>query len=317
MYAIKQPNNIIFGRNSIDKFNFPENSLIITSNGAKSRGWLDHCKFNDYHIFDKINPNPSVEIVDEIISDFKNSNFSHIIGLGGGSSLDVAKFVAFKLKKFKILIPTTFGTGSEVTRISVLKVNGKKQSFHDDGLFADVAIIDPQFLENSPEDVIKNSVTDALAQCSEAYDSKISNLYTKFLCKKAFDVLENGITNKKYDELAMGSLYCGLGFGNSSTTLGHALSYVFSNEGVSHGHALAFTTTVAHKFNNSIFHERFFNIVKKLNFKKVFLKQNLAEAADLILLDKKHLDNNPKEVSKNDLISLLGNINDGSVLAKI
>ena len=91
----------------------------------------------------------------------------------------------------------------------------------------------------------------------------------------------------------------------------------FSNEGVSHGHALAFTTTVAHKFNNSIFHERFFNIVKKLNFKKVFLKQNLAEAADLILLDKKHLDNNPKEVSKNDLISLLGNINDGSVLAKI
>ena len=317
MYAIKQPNNIIFGRNSIDKFNFPENSLIITSNGAKSRGWLDHCKFNDYHIFNKINPNPSVEIVDEIISDFKNSNFSHVIGLGGGSSLDVAKFVAFKLKKFKILIPTTFGTGSEVTRISVLKVNGKKQSFHDDGLFADVAIIDPQFLENSPEDVIKNSVTDALAQCSEAYDSKISNLYTKFLCKKAFDVLENGITNKKYDELAMGSLYCGLGFGNSSTTLGHALSYVFSNEGISHGHALAFTTTVAHKFNNSIFHERFFNIVTKLNFKKIFLKQDLTEATDLILLDKKHLDNNPKEVSKNDLISLLGKINDGSVLVKI
>ena len=317
MYTIKQPNCIIFGKNSIDKFNFPANSLIITSRGAKSRGWLDHRKFSDYHIFDKINPNPSVEIVDEIISDFKNSNFSHIIGLGGGSSLDVSKFVAFKLKKFKILIPTTFGTGSEVTRISVLKVNGKKQSFHDDGLLADIAIIDPQFLENSPEDIIKNSVTDALAQCSEAYDSKISNLYTKFLCKKAFDVLENGIMNKKYDELAMGSLYCGLGFGNSSTTLGHALSYVFSNEGVSHGHALAFTTTIAHKFNNSIFYERFFNIVKKLKFKKIFLKQNLADAAELILSDKKHLDNNPSEISKNDLVFLLEKINDGSVLAKM
>ena len=317
MYTIKQPNCIIFGKNSIDKFNFPANSLIITSRGAKSRGWLDHRKFSDYHIFDKINPNPSVEIVDEIISDFKNSNFSHIIGLGGGSSLDVSKFVAFKLKKFKILIPTTFGTGSEVTRISVLKVNGKKQSFHDDGLLADIAIIDPQFLENLPEDIIKNSVTDALAQCSEAYDSKISNLYTKFLCKKAFDVLENGIMNKKYDELAMGSLYCGLGFGNSSTTLGHALSYVFSNEGVSHGHALAFTTTIAHKFNNSIFYERFFNIVKKLNFKKIFLKQNLADAAELILSDKKHLDNNPSEISKNDLVFLLEKINDGSVLAKM
>ena len=123
--------------------------------------------------------------------------------------------------------------------------------------------------------------------------------------------------NEKYDDLAMGSLYCGLGFGNSSTTLGHALSYVFSNEGVSHGHALAFTTTVAHKFNNSIFHERFFNIVKKLNFKKIFLKQNLADAADLILSDKKHLDNNPIEISKNDLVFLLEKINDGSVLAKM
>ena len=317
MNSIKQPNFIIFGKNSVDEFNFPTNCLVITSKGAKSRGWLDRFKSKNYYIFDKVESDPSIEIIDEIISNFKNANFSHVIGLGGGSSLDVAKFVAFKLKKSKILIPTTFGSGSEVTKISVLKVNGKKQSFHDDMLFADVAIIDAQFLENSPQDIIKNSVTDALAQCSEAYDSKISNNYTKFLCKKAFDILENGIMNEKYDDLAMGSLYCGLGFGNSSTTLGHALSYVFSNEGVSHGHALAFTTTVAHKFNNSIFHERFFNIVKKLNFKKVFLKQNLAEAADLILLDKKHLDNNPKEVSKNDLISLLGNINDGSVLAKI
>ena len=317
MHSIKQPNLIIFGKNSIDEFNFPTNSLIITSSGSRSRGWLDHFKLNNSYIFDNIKPNPSVEIVDEIISDFKNSNFSHIIGLGGGSSLDVSKFVAFKLKKFKILIPTTFGTGSEVTRISVLKVDGKKQSFHDDGLFADVAIIDPQFLENSPENVIKNSAADALAQCSEAYDSKISNSYTKFLCKKAFDVLENGIMNKKYEDLAMGSLYGGLGFGNSSTTLGHALSYVFSNEGVSHGHALAFTTTIAHKFNNSIFYERFFNIVKKLNFKKIFLKQNLAEAADLILSDKKHLDNNPREISKNNLVFLLEKINDGAVLAKM
>ena len=237
--------------------------------------------------------------------------------MGGGSSLDVAKFVAFKLNKSKILIPTTFGSGSEVTRISVLKVNGKKQSFHDDMLFADVAIIDAQFLENSSQDIIKNSVTDALAQCSEAYDSKISNNYTKFLCKKAFDILENGIVNEKYDDLAMGSLYCGLGFGNSSTTLGHALSYVFSNEGVSHGHALAFTTTVAHEFNNSIFYDRFYKIVKKLNFEKIFLKQDLAEATELIFTDRKHLDNNPQQISKNNIVSLLKKINYGTVFNKI
>ena len=317
MNVIKQPNFIIFGKNSINEFNFPADCLVITSKGAKKRGWLDFFKLKNYYIYDKVEPNPSIEIIDEIISDFRDSNFSHVIGLGGGSSLDVAKFVALKLKKFKILIPTTFGSGSEVTRISVLKVNGKKQSFHDDGLFADVAIIDPQFLENSSQDVIKNSAIDALAQCSEAYDSKLSNNYTKFLCKKAFDVLENGIMNEKYEDLATGSLYCGLGFGNSSTTLGHALSYVFSNEGISHGHALAFTTTAAHEFNNSIFYNRFYKIVKKLNFKRISLKQNITEAAELILTDRKHLDNNPQQISKDDIVLLLEKINSDTIFNKI
>ena len=317
MNSIKQPNFIIFGKNSVDEFNFPADCLVITSKGAKSRGWLDRFKSKNYYIFDKVESNPSIEIIDEIISNFKNSNFSHVIGLGGGSSLDVAKFVAFKLKKSKILIPTTFGSGSEVTKISVLKVNGKKQSFHDDMLFADTSIIDPQFLADASQDIIKNSVIDSLAQCSEAYDSKISNNYTKFLCNKAFDVLENGIMNEKYEDLAIGSLYCGLGFVNSSTTLGHALSYVFSNEGISHGHALAFTTTIAHEFNNSIFYNRFYKIVKKLNFKEIFLKQDLDDAAELVFTDRKHLDNNPQQVSKKDIVFLLKKINDREVFNKI
>ena len=317
MNSIKQPNFIIFGKNSVDEFNFPADCLVITSKGAKSRGWLDRFKSKNYYIFDKVESNPSIEIIDEIISNFKNSNFSHVIGLGGGSSLDVAKFVAFKLKKSKILIPTTFGSGSEVTKISVLKVNGKKQSFHDDMLFADTSIIDPQFLADASQDIIQNSVIDSLAQCSEAYDSKISNNYTKFLCNKAFDVLENGIMNEKYEDLAIGSLYCGLGFGNSSTTLGHALSYVFSNEGISHGHALAFTTTIAHEFNNSIFYNRFYKIVKKLNFKEIFLKQDLDDAAELVFSDRKHLDNNPQQVSKKDIVFLLKKINDREVFNKI
>ena len=102
MNSIKQPNFIIFGKNSIDAFNFPTNCLVITSKGAKARGWLDRFKLKNYYIFDKVETNPSIEIIDKIISDFKNSNFSHVIGLGGGSSLDVAKFVALKLKKFTI-----------------------------------------------------------------------------------------------------------------------------------------------------------------------------------------------------------------------
>ena len=309
MWTVKQPSEIIFGEGSSTYFSYPKKFLIITSKGAKSRGWLEHLQINNQHVFDCVKPNPSIETASKIISEFQNIDFSHVIGLGGGSSLDVAKYVARELKKKKILIPTTFGSGSEVTRISVLKVNGKKQSFHDDSLLANTAIIDPFFIKNTPIEVIRNSAIDACAQCTEAYDSKNANPYTKFFCNKAFEILEDGLMSENYQKLPYGSLLTGLGFGNSSTTLGHALSYVFSNEGISHGHALAFTTSVAHKFNNSVFYERFLKIVKKLAFPRISLRQNIENAAEVILHDRKHLDNNPKKVSKKDITMLLHAIN--------
>jgi succinate semialdehyde reductase len=216
--------------------------------------------------------------------------------------------VANKMKKFKILIPTTFGSGSEVTRISVLNVNGNKKSFHDDGQIANVAILDSHFIEDSPLEIIRNSAIDAAAQCSEGYDSKNGNPLTKFLCNKAFELLEEGIIKMDKEKIVLGSLISGLGFGNASTTLGHALSYVFSNEGIPHGHALAYTTTIAHKFNESIFYKRFEKIVNQLGFEKITLKIDLDKASEIILDDRKHLDNNPKNVTKQDIIQLLESI---------
>lgn len=311
MLTIRQPPTIVFGEKAVRDYSFPNSSLIITSKGAKKRSWINYLNISNSYIFDQVEPNPSIETAEKILNEFRNSNLLYVIGIGGGSSLDVAKYLAYKLNKRKILIPTTFGSGSEVTRISVLKVNGKKRSFHNDGLIADVAIIDPFFIKNTPFQIIKKSAIDACAQCTEAFDSKESNIYTKFLCNAAFDILEAAIMNENYEKLPLGSLIAGLGFGNSSTTLGHALSYVFSNEGLSHGHALAYTTVVAHRFNNSCFYDRFLKIVKKLNFTNIKLKQDIEEASELILADKKHLDNNPKKVTKNDLVFLLDVINNG------
>ena len=313
MFKITQPPVIMFGRHSARDYSFPQNCLVITSRGAITRGWLEYLKLDNYHIFDKVESNPSIETAESIISEFSNSNFSSIIGLGGGSSMDVAKFIANKTDKFKILIPTTFGSGSEVTRISVLKVNGKKKSFHDDSQIANIAIVDSHFIEDSPIEIIRNSAIDATAQCSEGFDSKSGNSFTKFLCNHAFNLLEEGIMKMDKEKIVMGSLISGLGFGNCSTTLGHALSYVFSNEGYSHGHALAFTTTMSHEFNNSQFYRRFKNLVNKLNFEPIHLTQNLEDAAEIILSDRKHLDNNPHPVSKNDIIDLLKKINSTDV----
>ena len=147
MFSIKQPNHIIIGKNSAYEFQFPDNSLLITSNGAKSRHWIEYLNIGkNITIFDQVENNPSMDTVNKILEEFTNADFSCVIGLGGGSCLDVAKYVGYKMNKKKILIPTTFGSGSEVTRISVLKINGKKKSFHDDDLIADVAIEDSYFL---------------------------------------------------------------------------------------------------------------------------------------------------------------------------
>ena len=305
MSVIKQPNCIKFGTDAAKDFKYPNKSLVITSKGAISRGWLNYVNLENQMFFDDVEPNPSSNTAKKIISNFENKDIDCVIGLGGGSSLDVAKYIGYKLQKKKILIPTTFGSGSEVTRIAVLTVDGKKKSFHDDNMFADVAIVDPYFIKNTPMKIIKNSAIDACAQCSEGYDSKNGNEYTKFLCKKAFDILEDAIINEKYENLPMGSLITGLGFGNCSTTLGHGLSYVFSNEGYSHGHALAYTTYEAHKFNSSIFTERFYKIMKKLKFDEIFLEENVISAAKTILTDRKHLDNNPKLVTEKNLIDIL------------
>jgi malonic semialdehyde reductase len=161
---------------------------------------------------------------------------------------------------------------------------------------------------------MRNSACDAMAQASEGYDSKLGNPLTHLFCKEAFDILEDAIINDKPELLPYGAMLSGIGFGNSSTTLGHALSYVFSNEGVPHGYSLSSCTTVAHKFNKSIYYERFKKVCQKLKFEPLKLKQPLDEAADVILPDRGHLDNNPIEVTKEDIVKCLGEIVNGNPL---
>ena len=137
---------------------------------------------------------------------------------------------------------------------------------------------------------------------------------TRTLCKQAFDVLYDAIINDKPENYPYGSMLSGMGFGNCSTTLGHALSYVFSNEGVAHGYSLSSCTTVAHKHNNSIFYEKFKEVIEKLGFDKMKLKAPVDEAADVVMTDKGHLDPNPIPISKDDVIKCLNNINDGNLI---
>jgi succinate semialdehyde reductase len=314
MHAVKIPKIINFGKNALSETQYPNNALVVTTAPPNISGkWLDRMGIKEYMLFDKVTPEPSIDDVKAVIAQFKDKNPSVLIGLGGGSSMDVVKYASAEMGKQKILIPTTFGTGAEMTTYCVLKFDGKKKLLRDDKFLADMAVVDSYFMDGTPEQIIKNSVCDACAQATEGYDSKLGNEFTRTLCKEAFDVLYDAIINDKPENYPYGSMLSGMGFGNCSTTLGHALSYVFSNEGVPHGYSLSSCTTVAHKFNKSIFYERFKEIVKKLGFEKLDLKTPVEVAAETVMTDRGHLDPNPIPVTKADIIKCLNDIKSGNL----
>ncbi|MBI3254881.1 MAG: iron-containing alcohol dehydrogenase [Nitrosarchaeum sp.] len=314
MHVVKIPKIINFGKNALGETQYPKNALVVTTAPPQiSEKWLGKMGIKDYMLFDKVTPEPSIDDVKTVIAEFKDKNPSVLIGLGGGSSMDVVKYASSEMGKPKILIPTTFGTGAEMTTYCVLKFDGKKKLLREDKFLADMAVVDSYFMDGTPEQIVKNSVCDACAQATEGYDSKLGNEFTRTLCKEAFDVLYDAIINNKPENYPYGSMLSGIGFGNCSTTLGHALSYVFSNEGVPHGYSLSSCTTVAHKFNKSIFYERFKEIVKKLGFEKLALKAPVDVAAETVLTDRGHLDPNPIPVTKEDIMKCLNDIKTGNL----
>jgi len=314
MHTVRIPKVIQFGENVLSEAEYPKNALVVTTAPIELSGkWLDRMGIQDYMLYDKVTPEPSIDDVNTVIAKFKEKKPSVLIGLGGGSSMDVVKYSAEEFGVEKILIPTTFGTGAEMTTYCVLKFDGKKKLLREDRFLADRAIVDSYFMDGTPEQIIKNSVCDACAQATEGYDSKLGNDLTRTLCKQAFDVLYDAIINDKPENYPYGSMLSGMGFGNCSTTLGHALSYVFSNEGVAHGFSLSSCTTIAHKHNNSIFYEKFKQVIEKLGFDKMKLKATVDEAADVVMTDKGHLDPNPIPISKEDVIKCLNAINDGNI----
>ena len=314
MDTVRIPKVIQFGEDALSQAEYPKNALVVTTVPPElSDKWLGRMGIQDYILYDKVQPEPSIEMVNEVIEEFKSKNISAMIGLGGGSSMDVVKYAASEMGVEKILIPTTFGTGAEMTTYCVLKFDGKKKLLREDRFLADRAVIDSYFMDGTPEQVIKSSVCDACAQATEGYDSKLGNDLTKTLCKQAFDVLYDAIMNDKPENYPYGSMLSGMGFGNCSTTLGHALSYVFSNEGVPHGYSLSSCTTVAHKHNKSIFYDRFKEIIEKMGFDKLDLKADVDQAADVVMTDKGHLDPNPIPISKEDVVKCLNDIKAGNL----
>ena len=101
-------------------------SVITTTTPDIYEKWIDYMGIKNYFIYDKVTPDPAIETIEKIKSEYEGKEISHYIGLGGGSSLDVCKYLSKITGVPKILIPTTFGTGAEMTTYAVISFEHKK-----------------------------------------------------------------------------------------------------------------------------------------------------------------------------------------------
>lgn len=233
-----------------------------------------------YVIYADVQADPPEHIVLTAVEFAKEHQVDAVIGFGGGSSLDVAKVIAIladpkqtqniqeiygvnnaKTQRLPlIVIPTTAGTGSEVTPISIVTTDETtKTGIVSPVLYADVAILDANFTLGLPAHITAATGIDAMVHAIEAYTSKIKkNFYADLLAKQALSllnknlkrVLQDGSDIEARQNMLLGSMLAGQAFANAPVGAVHALAYPLGGHyHLSHGHTNALVLVEVLKFN--------------------------------------------------------------------
>jgi alcohol dehydrogenase len=312
---------IISGENSYEKI--PENlsklsssnPLFITDKGIvkagifeKLRYALDSTKIKKGVLFSDVPQDSSFKIVEEIADIYKKNNCDSIIAIGGGSVIDTAKGVNIlvscnynSLKEIEgadiiqkklnplIAIPTTSGTGSEVTSVAVItddKTNLKKP-FSSEFLLPDCAILDPRSIETLPEKLIITTGLDALSHAIEAFISiqknPISAGFAIMAIKTIVDNLEKGLKDKKAKfNLLNGSLFAGLAFSNSMVSIIHSIAHAIGGiYHIHHGHLVGLLLPYGLEYNKDVSKDNYSILFDYFNKDNDLVNLNTVEKGEI------------------------------------
>jgi alcohol dehydrogenase class IV len=229
--------------------------------------------------FDKIEPDPKATTVLEAVEQAKLHDCACVIGFGGGSSMDVAKMIALLANSEQpleemygvnqatgtrlplVLVPTTAGTGSEVTAVSILTTGTEeKKGVVSPIILPDIALLDAELTLGLPPHITAATGVDAMVHAIEAYTSRSanSNPMSKMLAKQALELLggnireavNNGKNEDARKSMLLGSMLAGQAFANSPVAAVHALAYpVGSLFHVPHGLSNALVLEAVMRFN--------------------------------------------------------------------
>ncbi|HHU74665.1 MAG TPA: iron-containing alcohol dehydrogenase [Clostridiales bacterium] len=268
------PTKIYYGRGVIDQYkndmeNLGGKALIVTGkisskkNGSlmQMQSALDSLNIK-YITFDEVEENPSLETIEKAANVGKEEKVQFVIGIGGGSPLDAAKAIAvfiknphvnkeniFFSKKLESLpvvaVPTTSGTGSEVTPYSIVTVHKEKTKKNLGQLvYPVIAYMDPGFTDNLPYHITVNTAIDAFTHLVESYLNRDCNLMTEIYAMKGFELFKSSFENlvgkeltcKFRENIMLASMYGGIAISQSGTSLPHGMGYALTyHKNIPHG----------------------------------------------------------------------------------
>ena len=289
-YSLLNAGRVNAGPGSIDSlkevvadFN-ARNVLIISDKGVAGAGLIARPQAlveeagASVSIIDDTPPEPSVEQVESILAAAQGTAWDLVIGIGGGSAMDVAKIIAVMLNndvKLRdllnkapiprrgiptVMVPTTAGTGSEATPNSIILVpeDELKVGIVSPKLMPDCVILDPQMTLGLPPAITASTGMDALCHAIECYTSKKGNPFSEMIALKAIRLISRSIreafkNGKNLDarhDMLLGAFYGGMCIAASSTTAVHALAYPLGGKyRIAHGISNAILLPYVMQFN--------------------------------------------------------------------
>lgn len=264
MEEFKIPTKVFSGNDSLTWLQNISNKKILMVCDAFLPGTptLDRIKKNvegknEVTIFSDVKPDPPLENTMAGVEVFNKVQPNVVIGIGGGSAIDTGKAVRFfgeKLNKYTIdlfvAVPTTSGTGSEVTQHSVLTdtEHHKKAPIMEDSIIPDVALLDPQLVMTAPKSVSAFSGLDVLTHSLESLVAQDSNTITDALAEKAASVIlhnlvecyRHGDNEEARKVVHEASCAAGMAFANAGLGIAHSIAHQLgANFHVPHGLACA------------------------------------------------------------------------------